>query len=310
MDKRRRPIFRGKNPQNQMQLIVSALGCPTDTELDFCTSTSSRDVLRKVCERTKAEGIPPWDFLERFRGADPQALDLLQKMLVFDPKKRITADEALNHPFLAEIHSHWHTLKPPTKFDFSFEKVHHDCSRDRIIPKNHLQNLFLYEVNKYRPVCCRIPTPLHLKKASSSTKSGSRSKRSSEGGAQILKISHTNQTKSNQQLESLDNSVLPLIGVSNVVSGDKEFKVKEEESAKVKEKEVKGKSKKAPFKSKKVVPIKDGKLSQSLKPVSGQKDKMLSRTRRKSASTSALLRKQSSTRGDDVSLIRHARKFF
>ena len=37
--------------------------------------------------------------------ANPQALDLLQKMLVFDPEKRITAEEALAHPFLEDLYS-------------------------------------------------------------------------------------------------------------------------------------------------------------------------------------------------------------
>jgi len=299
LDKRRRPIFRGKNPQNQMQLIVSALGCPTDAELDFCTSTSSRGVIRKVCERTKAEGIKPWDFQERFKGVDHLALDLLQKMLVFDPNKRITASEALCHPFLAEVHSHWHKMRPSPKFDFSFEKVHHDCHRDRIIPKKHLQNLFLYEVNKYRTVRCRIPTPLHLKRAPSAPKSGngSRGKRFSEPGTQILKIDHTNQQ------DALDDNIstLPMIGGSSatlVEKGAKESKMKgsskmKEPEPKVKEKEVKGKNKLSFRKRVPVMPVKEDKFSKTLKPPSDNRDKMLSRTRRKSTSTSALLQRAS-----------------
>lgn len=36
-----------------------------------------------------------------FPGADPLGIDLLQKMLTFNPLKRLTVNEALSHPFLA-----------------------------------------------------------------------------------------------------------------------------------------------------------------------------------------------------------------
>lgn len=32
------------------------------------------------------------------------ALDLLQKLMIFDPKKRITVTEALEHPYLQALH--------------------------------------------------------------------------------------------------------------------------------------------------------------------------------------------------------------
>jgi mitogen-activated protein kinase 1/3 len=32
------------------------------------------------------------------------AIDLLRKLLTFDPSKRITVEEALRHPFLASLH--------------------------------------------------------------------------------------------------------------------------------------------------------------------------------------------------------------
>jgi len=38
------------------------------------------------------------DFRRLFKHASVDAIDLLSKMLVFDPKKRITVDEALAHP--------------------------------------------------------------------------------------------------------------------------------------------------------------------------------------------------------------------
>jgi len=36
--------------------------------------------------------------------ANVTALDLLDKMLVFDPTKRITVEQALEHPYLSSLH--------------------------------------------------------------------------------------------------------------------------------------------------------------------------------------------------------------
>lgn len=44
----------------------------------------------------------PWS--EKFPEADPQALDLMDKMLQFHPGKRIDVAAALKHPWLAQLH--------------------------------------------------------------------------------------------------------------------------------------------------------------------------------------------------------------
>ena len=48
------------------------------------------------------------------------AIDLLEKMLVFDPKKRITASEALAHEYLAPYHDPTDEPTADEKFDWSF----------------------------------------------------------------------------------------------------------------------------------------------------------------------------------------------
>lgn len=62
--------------------------------------------------------------------ANPQALDLLDHMLVYDPKARYTAEECLNHPFLSDFKN-----RPKSKckevFDFSFDKIELDIDKLR-----------------------------------------------------------------------------------------------------------------------------------------------------------------------------------
>lgn len=48
------------------------------------------------------------------------AIDLLERMLVFDPKKRITATEALGHDYLAPYHDPTDEPVADEKFDWSF----------------------------------------------------------------------------------------------------------------------------------------------------------------------------------------------
>lgn len=48
------------------------------------------------------------------------AVDLLERMLVFDPKKRIRAGEALAHEYLAPYHDPTDEPVAQEKFDWSF----------------------------------------------------------------------------------------------------------------------------------------------------------------------------------------------
>ncbi|CAM9939494.1 unnamed protein product, partial [Laminaria digitata] len=44
---------------------------------------------------------PPLNLADKYPGAAPEALKLLSCMLRFDPCRRITVDQALEHPYLA-----------------------------------------------------------------------------------------------------------------------------------------------------------------------------------------------------------------
>ena len=65
---------------------------------------------------------PRKDFTSFFAGANPLAVDLLGKLLQIDPDRRLSAEEALAHPYFTNYsdpddevchthtHTHTHTL--------------------------------------------------------------------------------------------------------------------------------------------------------------------------------------------------------
>ncbi|KAK4704297.1 hypothetical protein P7C70_g1912, partial [Phenoliferia sp. Uapishka_3] len=99
---------------NQFSIITELLGTPPE---DVIQTICSENTLRFVQSLPKRERIP---FAQKFRGADPLALDLLEKMLVFDPRKRIDATQALAHEYLAPYHDPSDEPIAPEPFDWSF----------------------------------------------------------------------------------------------------------------------------------------------------------------------------------------------
>jgi hypothetical protein len=65
----------------------------------------------------KREKIP---LAQKLRTQDPDAIDLLDKMLVFDPRTRVTATESLAHTYVAPYHDPTDEPEAGEKFDWSF----------------------------------------------------------------------------------------------------------------------------------------------------------------------------------------------
>ncbi|CAG9331579.1 unnamed protein product [Blepharisma stoltei] len=94
----RKPIFPGSDATNQLELIINALGSPSPEEIESIPHIESRETLKRMHKRTKK----PLTMI--IPNANPQALDLLEKLLAFSPSKRISISEALSHPYLSSFH--------------------------------------------------------------------------------------------------------------------------------------------------------------------------------------------------------------
>ncbi|CAN6566172.1 unnamed protein product [Malus baccata var. baccata] len=80
----RKPLFPGKDYVHQLRLITELLGSPDDSSLGFLRSDNARRYVRQLPQ------YPKRSFSLGFPDMSPSAIDLLEKMLIFDPNRRIT----------------------------------------------------------------------------------------------------------------------------------------------------------------------------------------------------------------------------
>lgn len=94
----RKPLFPGKSTLNQLSVINEKIGSPTDHDLRNITNVKARKYMKSLPQR------PMVNWNELLRGASNSEIDLIKRMLTWDPTRRITAEEAIEHPFFKQLH--------------------------------------------------------------------------------------------------------------------------------------------------------------------------------------------------------------
>ena len=88
------PLFPGENEIDQLNKIISVLGTPPK-EWVFAHKQAARLGIRfRDCEKVGMRSLIPH--------ASYNSIDLIEKMLTYDPVKRVSTSEALKHPFFTE----------------------------------------------------------------------------------------------------------------------------------------------------------------------------------------------------------------
>lgn len=131
-----RTLFPGSDHIHQLNLIMEILGTPGEEFMKKISSESARNYIKSLKVMKKR------DFKDVFRGANPVAIDLLEKMLELDADKRITAEQALAHPYL-EKYSDPSDEPTSALYDQSFE--------DMELTTEKWKELVFNEVVSFRP---------------------------------------------------------------------------------------------------------------------------------------------------------------
>ena len=122
--------------EDQLWVIINKLGTPTEEDTAFISDPGALSYLKNL---PQAEKI---NFEELYPYPGEEALDLLNKMLQFNPYKRASLKEWLEHPHLAEVRDVRKeiTAKTPIILDFEYEDVN----------KSILRQLFVEEIIFFR----------------------------------------------------------------------------------------------------------------------------------------------------------------
>jgi len=89
-----KPLFPGQNESDQLAQIFGVIGTPAET--DWPESQILRTNFADIQPRYLSDILPE---------ISDDGEDLLKQMLKFDPLKRISAQEALSHPYFSEYYS-------------------------------------------------------------------------------------------------------------------------------------------------------------------------------------------------------------
>lgn len=114
----RKALLPAQNEHEQMQKINDLLGNPDTKLIDQIEDQENKEFMQSLPKR-KGQ-----DFNVLFKGANPKAIDLIRRMLTYDPDERITVEQALSHPFLEKLHCETEEpveKEPVAPFDFDFE---------------------------------------------------------------------------------------------------------------------------------------------------------------------------------------------
>jgi p38 MAP kinase len=126
-------LFPGTDHIDQLTRILVLCGTPTEDTLNKITSEEAQNYIRSLPQMERK------NFSEVFKGANPLAIDLLEKTLELDADRRITAEQALAHPYLS-VYSDPQDEPNSAPYDQTFEDLDLSVEQWKEYVWNEVQN--------------------------------------------------------------------------------------------------------------------------------------------------------------------------
>ena len=142
----RKPIFPGKDLQDQLIKIFKILGTPDKNFLKHISNQRIRKWINSqaLYKKVNFESLFP-------KKTNRLAIDLIKKLLVYSPYKRISIWTALNHEYLKEFNGNNKSNKPPIKSAVRFPHEIENFSVNQMKSVLVTQLQYFAEINGYKP---------------------------------------------------------------------------------------------------------------------------------------------------------------
>uniref|UniRef100_A0A0G4IDM5 Cyclin-dependent kinase 2 homolog n=1 Tax=Chromera velia CCMP2878 TaxID=1169474 RepID=A0A0G4IDM5_9ALVE len=98
-----RPLFPGSNDNDQLNKIFKVLGTPSPQTWPGVTELSGW--------KTDFQQHAPHNWVDIVQHLEPAGIDLLSKMLKYDPNQRISARQAMEHEYFRDLSAHVKNMK-------------------------------------------------------------------------------------------------------------------------------------------------------------------------------------------------------
>ncbi|VDD94711.1 unnamed protein product [Enterobius vermicularis] len=96
---RGKPLFPGTSTINQIERIMETIVKPSEADIKSIDSPYAEPIFIRMPQKPRR---PLGTLIEQ---NDKEALDLIEKLLIFAPYKRLKVDECLCHPYVHQFHS-------------------------------------------------------------------------------------------------------------------------------------------------------------------------------------------------------------
>jgi mitogen-activated protein kinase 1/3 len=127
--------YHTKGNRDQLNVIFNILGTPNEEDIDAIEKPDAKRYLKCFTPRIGSG-------LQVKFNSNEQAVDLLSKMLIFNPKKRINIYEILQHPYLKEVRKPELEIIAKQKISLQFE-LEPELGQDQ------LRKYFIEEMNTF-----------------------------------------------------------------------------------------------------------------------------------------------------------------